>query len=132
MLNFKIAVLAKKLNPKIRTVIRSFDRIFGQKITEVSDVDAAISTSRITAPAFVSQSFEKGIIQTLRSRRYNTDFHLIEIDITDDFLEKNYDITILAVNEEVHPEATDQVTPGARLLFLSDLESIRKIKAQYC
>lgn len=139
MINFKIAVLAKKINPNIRTAIRSFDQIFGQKITEVYDVDAAISTSAITAPAFVAQSFEKGIIQTLRSKRYKTDFHLMEIDLNNEydpveveFLEKTYNITILALNEEVHPESTDQVTPGTKLLFLGDLESIRNIKTQYC
>ena len=139
MLNFKIAVLAKKLNANIRTVIRSFDQIFSQKITEVHDVDAAISTSSITAPAFVAQSFEKGIIQTLRSKRYNTDFHLMNLGLNNgfdpvetEFLEKTYNITILAVNEEVHPEATDKIIPGTKLLFLGDLESIRNIKSRYC
>ncbi|MFX1517322.1 MAG: potassium channel family protein [Promethearchaeota archaeon] len=139
MLNFKIAVLARKLNPKIRTVIRSFDRIFGQKITEISDIDSAISTSAITAPVFVSQSFEKGIIQTLRSKRYKTDFHLIELNLTKkfdpvetEFVEQAHNVTILAVNEEIHPEATDKISQGTKLLFLGDLQSIRKIKSQYC
>lgn len=139
MLNFRIAVLAKKMNPRIRTVIRSFDRIFAQKITEVHDVDSAISTSGITAPAFVAQSFEKGIIQTLHSKRYKTDFHLIEVTfdstfdpINVEFLEERFNITILAVSEEVHPEADDVVTPGAKLLLLGDLKSIRELKTEYC
>ena len=139
MLNFRIAVLAKKMNPKIRTVIRSFDRIFGQKITEVHDVDSAISTSAITAPAFVAQSFEKGIIQTLQSKKYQTDFHLVDIPLNKEFdpidvetLEERYNITILAVNEEVHPEADDLVVTGSKLLILSDLNSIRDLKAGFC
>jgi len=139
MLNFRIAVMAKKLNPKIRTVIRSFDRIFGKKITEVHDVDSAISTSAITAPAFVAQSFEKGIIQTLHSKKYQTDFHLIDFLLNKEFdpihvesLEEKHNITILAVNEEVHPEADDLVTTGSILLILSDLDSIRNLKAEYC
>jgi Trk K+ transport system NAD-binding subunit len=139
MLNFRIAVMAKKLNPKIRTVIRSFDRIFGKKITEVHDVDSAISTSAITAPAFVAQSFEKGIIQTLHSKKYQTDFHLIDFLLNKEFdpihvesLEEKHNITILAVNEEVHPEADDLVTTGSKLLILSDLDSIRNLKAEYC
>ncbi len=139
MLNFRIAVLAKKLNPKIRTVIRSFDRIFGQKITEVQDVDSAISTSAITAPAFVAQSFEKGIIQTLHSKKYQADFHLIDFHLNKEFdpihiesLEERHNITILAVNEEVHPEADDLVTTGSKLLILSDLDSIRDLRAEYC
>jgi Trk K+ transport system NAD-binding subunit len=139
MLNFRIAVLAKKLNPKIRTVIRSFDRIFGQKITEVHDVDSAISTSAITAPAFVAQSFEKGIIQTLHSKKYQTDFHLIAFHLNKEFdpiqvesLEERHNITILAVNEEVHPEADDLVTTGSKLLILSDLDSIRDLRSEFC
>ena len=47
-------------------------------------------------------------------------------------LEEKHNITILAVNEEVHPEADDLVTTGSILLILSDLDSIRHLKAEYC
>ena len=76
---------------------------------------------------------------TFTSKRYNTDFHLIEVTFNSDpdpinveFLEERFNITILAVSEEVHPEADDVVTPEAKLLLLGDLKSIRELKTEYC
>lgn len=78
LVNFKIASKAKGLNPKIRTIIRVFDQDFAKKVTNLFDIDAALSTSAIAAPAFVAASLETGIIQTLRSKKTGRDFHLLD------------------------------------------------------
>ncbi|MFX0183539.1 MAG: potassium channel family protein [Candidatus Hodarchaeota archaeon] len=139
LLNFRIAVNAKELNPNIRTVIRIFDQIFARKATEIFDIDAAISTSAITASAFVARSWEDGIIQSFKSRKTGTDFHLFELSldsefdiVTVEFLEEEYDVTIFAVNKEAHPEYDDCIGPGAKVLLLGSLDSIRKLKERYC
>ncbi|MCK5346183.1 MAG: NAD-binding protein, partial [Candidatus Heimdallarchaeota archaeon] len=82
LVNFKIATIAKELNPNLRTVIRAFDVAFSKKVTELFDIDAALSTSAIAAPAFVATSFEDGIIQTLKSKKGKSDIHLMEIEIS--------------------------------------------------
>jgi hypothetical protein len=46
-------------------------------------------------------------------------------------LEENFDLTILAVNRETHPEAEDTVHSSAQLLLLGSLESIRNLKLKY-
>jgi Trk K+ transport system NAD-binding subunit len=137
--NFRIAVNAKELNPNIRTVVRIFDQIFAKKVTEIFDIDAAISTSAITASAFVARSWEDGIIQSFKSRKTGTDFHLFELSldsefdtVTVEFLEEEYDVTIFAVNKEAHPEYDDCIGPGAKVLLLGSLDSIRKLKERYC
>ncbi|MFW9905321.1 MAG: NAD-binding protein, partial [Candidatus Thorarchaeota archaeon] len=85
LVNFKIASKAKELNSQLRTVIRAFDRNFAQKVTKLFDIDAAISTSAIAAPAFVAMSFEDGIIQSLRSKKGDTEFHLMELTFNSTF-----------------------------------------------
>lgn len=138
LVNFKIATIAKELNPKLRTVIRAFDTAFSEKVTELFDIDAAISTSAIAAPAFVATSYEDGIIQTLKSKKGGTEMHLMEISFshgelptTVQFLEKNFDITILAINKQAHPELSDVITKEATLLILGELNELRRLKKAF-
>ena len=137
MTNFKIATKAKELNPQLRTVIRVFDQDFARKVTDLFDIDAAVSTSAIAAPAFVAISFEDGIIQTLKSRKGDTEFHLMEfifsqfepISVGD--LEETYDITILAIDKLAHPDSEDIVIPGSKLLLLGEIRALRNIKNRF-
>ncbi len=133
------APVAKELNPNLRTVIRAFDTSFSEKVTELFDIDAAISTSAIVAPAFVATSFEDGIIQTLKSKKGGTKMHLMEIKFvhgelptTVQFLEKTFDITILAINKQAHPELSDKVKEEDKLLVLGEIDELRRIKRDYC
>lgn len=139
LVNFKIASKSKELNPKLRTVIRAFDQDFSQKVTDLFDIDAAISTSAIAAPAFVATSFEDGIIQTLKSKKGDTEFHLMEITLNKDFqpieveaLETQFEMTILAVDKLAHPESKDKIKSGSKLLLLGQIQSLRNLKTQFC
>ncbi len=139
LVNFKIATKAKQLNPDLRTVIRAFDQDFSQKVTELFDIDAAISTSAIAAPAFVATSYEDGIIQTLKSKKGEKVFHLIALSLKDSFspvnvesFEEEFSITILAIDKLAHPDSDDKIQPGSKLLILGELESVKRIKNQYC
>jgi Trk K+ transport system NAD-binding subunit len=140
LVNFKIATIAKELNPNLRTVIRAFDVAFSKKVTELFDIDAAISTSAIAAPAFVATSFEDGIIQTLKSKKGNRDIHLMEVKISStkraspfivEGLERQFDITILAIDNQPHPESDDKIIPGSKLLILGEIKSLRQLKNQF-
>ncbi|WP_455141333.1 potassium channel family protein [Candidatus Hodarchaeum mangrovi] len=137
--NFRIAIKAKELNPKLRTVIRVFDQVFAQKVTAIFGIDAAISTSAITARTFVARSFEDGIIQTFQSKKTGRDFHLLELTLNANFtpvtiesLEAEYEITILAINNIAHPDYDDKVESGAKILLLGDLTALRRLKEQFC
>ncbi len=140
LVNFKIATIAKELNPNLRTVIRAFDVSFSKKVTELFDIDAALSTSAIAAPAFVATSFEDGIIQTLKSKKGETDMHLMEIEISStkrvsplgvEDIERQFGITILAVDNQPHPESDEKINPGSTLLTLGEIKSLRQLKNQY-
>jgi len=137
--NFRIAIKAKELNPKLRTVIRVFDQVFAQKVTAIFGIDAAISTSAITARTFVARSFEDGIIQTFQSKKTGRDFHLLELTLNANFepvtvesLETEYEITILAIDNIAHPDYDDKVQSGAKILLLGDLTALRRLKEQFC
>jgi Trk K+ transport system NAD-binding subunit len=139
LVNFKIASKAKELNPQLRTVIRAFDQEFAQKVTDLFDIDAAISTSAIAAPAFVATSFEDGIIQSLKSKKGDTEFHLMELTLDSQFesiqvdtFEELYKISILAIDKLAHPDSEDKVVPGSKLLLFGELQALRIIKKRFC
>ena len=52
--NLGIGLAARRMNPKIRTVVRLFDAEFARKVENALGIDAALSSSRIAAPTFVA------------------------------------------------------------------------------
>ncbi|MFL6193004.1 MAG: potassium channel family protein [Thermoanaerobaculia bacterium] len=52
--NLGVGIAAKRMNPKIRTVVRLFDAEFARKVENALGIDAALSSSRIAAPTFVA------------------------------------------------------------------------------
>jgi hypothetical protein len=53
LLNLKIAILAKKLNPGIHLVVRMFDLEFGNALKDKLGISEIISTSTISVPHFI-------------------------------------------------------------------------------
>lgn len=56
MVNLAVALAAKELNPRIRTVVRFFDGEFARKIEGKLNVDIALSAAEIAAPNFVASA----------------------------------------------------------------------------
>jgi Trk K+ transport system NAD-binding subunit len=54
--NLGVGLAARRMNPKIRTVVRLFDPEFARKVERSLGVDAALGSSRIAAPTFVAAS----------------------------------------------------------------------------
>ncbi len=54
--NLSIALVARRLNPGVRTAVRLFDAVFARKVESALHIDAALSASRIAAPTFVASA----------------------------------------------------------------------------
>jgi voltage-gated potassium channel Kch len=59
--NLGVALLARKLNPGIRTVLRLFDAGLAAKVQAGLDVDVAMGAARVAAPMFVAAALEEGV-----------------------------------------------------------------------
>ena len=131
--------MSKKLNPEIRTITRTFDQDFARKMSELFDIDKAISTSAIAAPAFVAASYEDGIIQTLYKKEGEKKrYHLAELSInnpaetfTIEQLEDQFLVTVIAINNEVHPQENKTIVKDDKLLILVDLQVFKQLKKQF-
>jgi Trk K+ transport system NAD-binding subunit len=56
--NLEVAMDAKRMNPKIRVVMRAFDEQIATKITEAMDVDVAFSSSTLAAPMVTAMAMQ--------------------------------------------------------------------------
>ncbi|HLP00256.1 MAG TPA: NAD-binding protein, partial [Fimbriimonas sp.] len=56
--NLSISLAAKEINPNLRVVARLFDDRFAEKVQSATEVDIALSASRIAAPRFVGTALE--------------------------------------------------------------------------
>ncbi len=59
--NLGVALLARKLNPGIRTVVRLFDAGLAEKVQAGLDVDLAMGAARVAAPMFVATALADGV-----------------------------------------------------------------------
>jgi Trk K+ transport system NAD-binding subunit len=74
--NIQACLHARRLNPEIRTVARVFDDLLAERLTTAFRIDAAISSGKVAAGAFVSaatderaiRSFQVGVLRYLALR----------------------------------------------------------------
>ncbi len=135
--NLKIAIEAKELNPKIRTVARIYDAEFANKLRRSFDIDIAISTSKTAAPSFVAGSKMDGIIQTITSEKRRD--HIAQIKIPSGFqtntvgkLEMEFDVTFISIEREekreIHLEENDGIEGDDTILVLGTLSVLAKLR----
>ncbi len=59
--NLAVALLAREMNPSIRTVVRLFDAGFAEKVESSGVVDRAMGASRLAAPMFAASALMAGV-----------------------------------------------------------------------
>jgi Trk K+ transport system NAD-binding subunit len=57
-----VALEARRLNPRIRTVVRMSDAAFARKVRAAFHVDDAMHTGRVASPAFVAAALEPDVL----------------------------------------------------------------------
>jgi Trk K+ transport system NAD-binding subunit len=59
--NLEIAIDSKRMNPKIRVVMRMFDQRLAAKVGGALELDASFSTSSLSAPLIAMQATQEGV-----------------------------------------------------------------------
>ena len=59
MANLEVALDARRMNPKIRVLIRFFDQRIGAKIQDAFDIEVAFSSASIAAPIIARKALER-------------------------------------------------------------------------
>ncbi len=66
MVNLEIALDAKRVNPKIRVVLRMFDQRLAAKVGGALGLDESFSTSALAAPIIALQAQHEGVLSAYR------------------------------------------------------------------
>lgn len=66
--NLSVALLAHRLNPNARTVVRTFDADLARKVERSLDIDVAMSASHLAAPTFVAAALYEGVVSAFEAR----------------------------------------------------------------
>ena len=131
--NLNIAIKAKKLNPEIRTVVRTYEEVFSSKLTNISEVDVTISSSILSAPYIVTAAMTKlkevkyALVTRLTGKNAeNKLIFLAEFDITNihgiavSELEERFKVVIIQRNDTFRPNQDDKIEKGDDLLVFGD------------
>lgn len=135
MLNLSIALDARERNPKIRTIVRTYDAALAGKFSSLG-LDATLSTSAIAAPAFIDAAIHPGVQGSFRANdqdilvaRYTIDQGSPLHDRTPADIGAGMGIAVIAATDGVHPEyrptALDKpLSEGQKVLALLSRSSV--------
>jgi voltage-gated potassium channel len=129
--NLESIMRARDMNPEIRIVARMYDPQFSNQLHRFMGVEATLSSSDLSAPAFAGAAVGIEITQTLTIA--GVEYSMIRLIVardaildgnTIDVLQDTYDMDIVlhghADEMTVHPEGNIQVSAGDTLVIFAE------------
>ncbi len=136
-LNLQIALKARKLNPRIRVVIRIFDEDFAESLREQFGF-AALSGTGMAAPVFAAAVAGADITNPISVEGQQLSLARLEIapeagfaGKSVGFLEDNYHLSLVLIrrdhNSSLHPRDNEVLRPGDVLAVLGGPEQLSNL-----
>jgi Trk K+ transport system NAD-binding subunit len=133
-LNLQIALKARELNPKIRIVLRQFNRALGHKIEQNLADCSAISPAAHAAATYAGASVDPACVYALQfpdvdgplvgfSERAARDFGLRDTTVGE--AERRLGVRVVTVNEAVAPERAARITRDDRVVAFGPMETLQ-------
>lgn len=139
--NLETIMRARDMNPDIRIVARMYDPQFSNQLNRFLGVEATLSSSDLSAPAFAGAAVGIEITQTLKIA--GEEYSMIRLDVEEgsfldgssiDHLQDEYqmDIVLHGCGEDmtVHPEGAIHVNAGDTLVVFAEHRRIMEIVSQ--
>ena len=129
--NLETIMRVRDLNPDLRIVARMFDPQFSKQLKQFMGVQATLSSSDLSAPAFAGAAVGIEITQTLRIA--GKEYSMIRLNVEQgsildgsdiDHLQESYDMDIVlhgrGEDMEVHPDGHVNVIAGDTLVIFAE------------
>jgi voltage-gated potassium channel len=139
--NLEAIMRARDVNPDIRIVSRMYDPQYSKQLKRFMNVQATLSSSDLSAPAFAGSAVGIEITQTLQIG--GTEYSMIRMEVapgaifvgkTIDQLQEGYDMDIVlhgrGTQMDVHPDGTVKVRKGDTLVVFAVHSRIMEIVSQ--
>ncbi|MEO0562908.1 MAG: TrkA family potassium uptake protein [Chloroflexota bacterium] len=136
--NLEVIMRARDMHPDLRIVARMFDPQFSNQLHRFLGVEATLSSSDLSAPAFAGAAVGIEITQTLNiaGKEYSMIKLIVEegsiLDgLTIDALQDQYDMDIVLHGHDevmnVHPSGDICVAPGETLVIFAEHTRVMEI-----
>jgi voltage-gated potassium channel len=137
-INLETIMRARDMNPEIRIVARMYDPQFSNQLHRFMGVEATLSSSDLSAPAFAGAAVGVEITQTLTIAGHEYSMIKLVVEagsILDgkkiDDLQTAYDMDIVLHGRDdamqVHPDSETLVQPGATLVIFAEHNRVMEI-----
>lgn len=141
LVNLDVAFTAREMAPGIRVILRLFDQRLASKIEKVDVIDAAFSTSALSAPLFAAAAV--GRREMISSFTIEGEvFHTTEIVIrpgsrldgrTVDSLRSQFEVTFLMHQDQAgvnfNPEPFTVLHPGSKVVVVANVKALHRLDA---
>lgn len=141
LVNLDVGLTAREANPTIRVILRLFDQRLAKKIERISDIDAAFSTSALSAALFAAAAVgRRDLISSFTIE--NEVFHTTEIVVepgsrlegrTLDSLRSQFEVTFLMHQDagaEINwnPEPFTVLRSGAKVVVVANVKALHRLE----
>lgn len=136
--NLDIALDARDLNPNIKVVLRMFDPDLARRVERGFGIHTAFSTSALAAPIFAAAAMRVDIKHSFYVGEQLLNISEVTISAASrligwsvEKLEDDLDLSVVCLEEkgvpDLHPRGEVLLNPGAKVLLLASLETVRKV-----
>jgi Trk K+ transport system NAD-binding subunit len=137
-LNLQIAIHARAVNPKIRTIVRLFDDDFAREVRIAFGITAAYSASALAAPAFAAAAADLTVSQpvSVGGRTLNMSHFTLRRDSPlarrpVGEVERAYDLSVVLLRRddrsELHPADELMLEAGDQITVFADSSTLHRI-----
>jgi Trk K+ transport system NAD-binding subunit len=137
-LNLQIAIHARAVNPRIRTIVRLFDDDFAREVRIAFGITAAYSASALAAPAFAAAAANLDVAEPVNvgGRTLNMSHFTLRpgsplADRPVGEVERAYDLSVVLLRRddrsELHPADELLLAPGDQITVFADSGTLHRI-----
>jgi len=140
LINIEIALIARELNPNIRIVMRIFNDELARNLPHSLQIEAAISSSALAAPALIAATSTQPVIHTFTFG--GQVLHMAELVVhprgqlagrSVHELEEKYKLSVVMRRSdsgkvEHHPAGTQQIHSGDHLVVLTAMTELQRLR----
>jgi Trk K+ transport system NAD-binding subunit len=138
IMNLQIAIHARAVNPRVRTIVRLFDDDFAREVQSAFGITSAYSASALAAPTFAAAAANLEVVQsvTLGGRVLNMSRFALGpksalTGMTVDQLEHTLDLSIVLLKRgheaDLHPDDDRALKAGDEITVFADTNTLHRL-----
>ncbi len=138
IMNLQIAIHARAVNPRARTIVRLFDDDFAREVTTAFGITSAFSASALAAPTFAAAAANLDVVQSvmlngrvLNLSRFTLSPQASLVNQTVQQVEHHLDLSIVLLKRgkdiDLHPENNRALKAGDEITVFADTATLHRL-----